>query len=81
LALYSFLKFPDDFERTVLIATNIDEDYDSVTSIAGAISGAYLGVKTIPEKLKQPLENKNMIIAVANDLYEVKGNIRLKHCL
>ncbi len=42
LALYCFLKHPNDYKKAVLRGANTNRD--SVACIAGGISGAYLGV-------------------------------------
>ena len=48
LALYCFLRSPDNYVATVLRGANTNGDSDSVACIAGSISGAYLGVRAIP---------------------------------
>ena len=48
LALYCFLRYPDDYRKVVIRAANTNGDSDSIACIAGGISGAYLGLEAIP---------------------------------
>ncbi|MFN7991354.1 MAG: ADP-ribosylglycohydrolase family protein [Candidatus Micrarchaeia archaeon] len=50
-AIYCVLSSPDDFEKTVITAANsVPGDTDSIACIAGAISGAYNGLSSIPPR-------------------------------
>ena len=70
LALYCFLKHPDDYKKTVLRGANTNGDSDSIACIAGGISGAYLGIEAIPKKWIQEIEKSddlnNLAIRLAN---------------
>lgn len=68
LALYCFLRYPNDYKKTVLRGANTDGDSDSIACIAGSISGAYLGVKTIPEKWIKDIEKSEYLADVAKRL-------------
>ena len=68
IAIYSCLKYKDDFEKAIIVAVNHKGDSDSTGAIAGNILGAYLGVHAIPSKFIEHLELKDVIIKVANDL-------------
>jgi len=46
--LQCFLRYPHSYERSVLCAANTNGDSDSIACMAGAISGAYLGINAIP---------------------------------
>jgi ADP-ribosylglycohydrolase len=70
MALYCFLKSPRDYRKTVLAGTNIDGDSDSVALIAGAISGAYNGIQSIPQEWINQIENKELLRETAEKLYE-----------
>ena len=65
LALYCFLKFPDDYIKTVLRGANTNGDSDSVACIAGGISGAYLGIAAIPYKWIQHIEKAKYLEELA----------------
>ncbi len=49
-SLYSFLRSPNDYRETVRTAIAVGGDVDTTAAMAGAISGAYLGVDAIPER-------------------------------
>jgi len=52
LALYCFLKHPNDYKKSALRGANTNGDSDSVACIAGGISGAYFGVAAIQASAK-----------------------------
>ena len=51
-----------------MLAVNHGGDSDSTGSIAGNLPGARFGVETIPERWLGPLELRDVISAVADDL-------------
>jgi ADP-ribosylglycohydrolase len=73
LALYCFLKFPDDYRRVVTLAANTDGDSDSIACIAGAISGAYLGMSAIPCDWIKRIERPVYLRYVAEGLAKKKA--------
>jgi ADP-ribosylglycohydrolase len=50
-SLYSFLRSSDDYWETICTAIGVGGDTDTMAAIAGAISGARLGVKALPGEL------------------------------
>jgi len=68
LALYCFLKYPDDYKKAVLRGANTNGDSDSVACIAGGISGAYLGVDAIPGDWVGRIENSKYLGEIADHL-------------
>jgi ADP-ribosylglycohydrolase len=50
-SLYSFLRSPDDYWETICTAIAVGGDTDTMAAIAGAISGARLGVSALPKHL------------------------------
>jgi len=70
-AIYSFLKQPRSYEDCVIYAVSLGGDADTIASMAGAISGAYLGIKAIPEKWRVKLENRAYIEVLAESLYQI----------
>lgn len=50
-SLYSFLRSPDDYWQTIRAAIAVGGDVDTTAAMAGAISGAHLGLAAIPRKL------------------------------
>lgn len=57
------------FRHGVVLAVNHDGDSDSTGSIAGNLLGTMLGAKAIPAAWLAPLELREVIIELANDLY------------
>lgn len=55
-SLWCFLKYPDDYEKAVLLAVNSPGDSDSLGAITGALVGARVGVKGIPERWVKQVE-------------------------
>ncbi len=72
IALYCCLNFPVDWLKAVLTAVNITGDSDSTGSITGAVLGTMYGERAIPGKLVNNVENKGLIIKIAEDLFKVR---------
>jgi ADP-ribosylglycohydrolase len=68
-ALACVLKSPQDYPAIVRRGANTGGDSDSIASIAGAISGAFLGIKAIPKEWKKRIENRQALIRLAKQLY------------
>ena len=58
-----------NFKHGVILAVNHDGDSDSTGSIAGNLLGAMHGAKAIPEEWLEPLELREVITELAEDLY------------
>jgi len=71
-AIYSFLAHPDSFAEAVIYAINLGGDTDTIGAMTGAISGAYLGIRSIPNGWKSKLESRNYIEEIALNLYSLK---------
>ncbi len=69
IAVYCALKYSGDIDRTLIAAVNHDGDSDSTGAIAGNIIGAQVGLSGIPEKYTENLELRDLIIEVADDLW------------
>ena len=50
-SLYSFLTSPDDYWETICTAIAVGGDVDTTAAMAGAMSGAFLGIDAIPKDL------------------------------
>ncbi|MFO7761888.1 MAG: ADP-ribosylglycohydrolase family protein [Thermodesulfobacteriota bacterium] len=74
LALYCFLRYPDDYRSAVIRAANTNGDSDSIACIAGSISGAYLGAERIPPEWKSRIEKADYLKDLALRLFQKKGN-------
>lgn len=76
-SLYSFLRTPDDYFETICTAIEVGGDVDTTAAMAGAISGAYLGLDAIPSHLLHLLTDRdtwgfNELVDLANQCYEIK---------
>lgn len=69
MALYAFIKSPDDYLATVERAIRAGGDVDTTAAIAGAISGAYNGVSSLPSGLAGSVKDSEEIHALGEQLY------------
>jgi len=69
-AIYCFLKQPKFYKDSVIYAISLGGDTDTIAPMAGAISGAYLGIEAIPQKWRLKLENKAYIEDLAEKLWQ-----------
>jgi ADP-ribosylglycohydrolase len=72
MALYSFMKSPDDYCKSVERAIRAGGDVDTTGSITGAISGAFNGIEGIPSHLVDALKDTEYIQGAATRLYRAK---------
>jgi len=68
-AIFAFLSHPQDFVSTVIYAVSLGGDTDTIASMAGAISGAYLGIDALPTEWLRRLENHDYISDLADRLW------------
>ena len=59
----------ESFEQGIVLAVNHDGDSDSTGAITGNILGAMHGTGVIPQRWLEPLELRDVIEAVASDLW------------
>lgn len=57
-ALYSFVKTPDDYWETLITSIAPGGDVDTTAAMAGAISGAHLGIAGIPHDVAQLVNDR-----------------------
>jgi poly(ADP-ribose) glycohydrolase ARH3 len=73
-AIACFTMTPDSYEDTVGRAIGMGGDTDTLAAMAGALSGAYLGVHALPADLANQLENDHKgrayLEQLARKLYE-----------
>lgn len=74
ISVYCALKFSDDWEKGTLAAVNHLGDSDSTGSITGAILGTLLGVKSIPSRWVQNVEDSSGIQKIATDMFRMFRN-------
>jgi len=72
-AIYSFLAHPDSFAGAVLYAISLGGDTDTLGAMTGAISGAYLGIESVPAGWRNKLENRLYIEELAEKLWGLKS--------
>ncbi len=70
-AIFSFLSNHRSFISTVTYAISLGGDTDTIASMAGAVSGAYLGIDSIPGDLIGQVENREYISSLARKLWQV----------
>lgn len=66
-ALWCFAK-GNDFEETILLATNLGDDADTTAAIAGQLAGAFYGVNGIPQAWRDKLWQYEDIDTLARKL-------------
>ncbi len=76
-SIYSFLRTPEDYWETICTAISAGGDVDTTAAMAGAISGAYLGIGAIPSDLTKFLTDRKTwgldeLIELAHKCYEIK---------
>jgi len=69
-AIYCFLKQPKSYRDSMIYTISLGGDTDTIASMAGAISGAYLGIEAIPQEWGLKLENKAYIEDLAEKLWQ-----------
>lgn len=68
IAIFSVMRYIDNFEKCICCAVNHDGDSDSTGAVAGNIIGAILGYSAIPAKHIENLELKDVLLSMADDL-------------
>jgi len=68
-AFYCFVRQPGNFEQTVIEAVMAGGDADTTGAVAGALSGAYNGVRGIPSRWLKRVEDKERIVELARHVY------------
>ena len=68
IAVFSVMRYINNFEKCIRCAVNHDGDSDSTGAIAGNIIGAILGYSAIPQKYLINLEIHDVLLSVADDL-------------
>jgi ADP-ribosylglycohydrolase len=70
VSLYAFLRCPDDFPGSLAIAYRAGGDINCTGAIAGALSGARVGIEAIPYHLVRGLSATEKLQEVALALHE-----------
>jgi len=72
--VYCCLRFPESFADAVIASVNHWGDSDSTGAVTGNIMGALLGMKAIPKKLAENIYLKEIVLEVADDLFDYREN-------
>jgi ADP-ribosyl-[dinitrogen reductase] hydrolase len=70
IGLFAALRYRGDVRGAFGAAANISGDSDSTASIAGAILGAWLGFEAIPPDWVAQLEDREMLLGLADELLD-----------
>lgn len=70
-AMFCFLAHPRDPESAIICAVNAGGDTDTIGAMTGALSGAFNGAQGIPVRWLNELEKKDLLIDLANMLYDL----------
>lgn len=78
-SLYSFLRTPDDYWETICTAIAVGGDVDTTAAMAGAVSGARMGMEAIPQGLARQVNDMGAwgyeaLVDLAEKAYEIKMN-------
>jgi poly(ADP-ribose) glycohydrolase ARH3 len=71
-AVYAFLMHPKSYAECLLCAIMNGGDRDTLGAMAGAISGAYVGIDGIPGQWQEKLENRDLLQELAISLLEAR---------
>jgi ADP-ribosylglycohydrolase len=76
-SLYSFLRTPEEYWETICTAISPGGDVDTTAAMAGAISGAHLGLAGIPAELAQRVTDQGSwgyteLVTLAEQCYDIK---------
>lgn len=69
-SIYAFLMHPKSFEECLFCAVMNGGDRDTLGAMAGAISGAHVGISGIPGEWQEKLENRELLQELALSLLE-----------
>ncbi len=71
-ALWAFYR-GRSFREGLLLAVNLGDDADTTGAVHGQLAGAYYGQSSIPAAWRERLAHRELIIALADRLYELAG--------
>ncbi len=72
VAIYLFIKYLNDPEKAIYKAINmLGSDTDTIASFVGGLLGAYYGLSVIPSKFLDRLQDKDYLLRIGEDLYNI----------
>ena len=72
IAVYCSLAHFNDFEKAMVAAVNHSGDSDSTGAVTGNLLGVVFGYEALPDFYKEDLELLDVILHIADDLYNGK---------
>ena len=72
MAIYCTVKYFNNFEQAMIASVNHRGDSDSTGAVTGNILGAVVGYDAIPQSFKDNLELHDVILHVADDIWNGK---------
>jgi ADP-ribosylglycohydrolase len=75
-SLYAFLRSPDDYWETVCTAIAVGGDVDTTGAMAGAVSGAHVGLDALPHDLTRRVNDMgewgyDNLVGLADECYDL----------
>ncbi len=74
-AIYAFLCYGGNFKKTIEFCISLGGDTDTISAMAGALSGSYIGSQSLPPQWLTELEDgekgRTYISKIAEELYRV----------
>jgi len=74
-ALWAF-NSSGSFRDGLLLSVNLGDDADTTGAIFGQLAGAYYGLAAIPDAWKKRVSKADLILALADQLFQVGGNTK-----
>lgn len=68
IAIFSVLRYVDDFASCIICAVNHGGDSDSTGAVAGNIIGAIVGYDRIPQKFTDAIQFKELLLSYSDNL-------------
>lgn len=68
-ALYAYMREGRDYLKCIRYCISVGGDTDTICAMAGALSGARVGIEGIPPKLIERLEDRDKILSLAGELH------------
>jgi hypothetical protein len=80
-SLFSFLRSPDDYWEAICTAIAVGGDVDTTAAMTGAIAGAHLGLKGVPEAAARLVTDQGTweyedLNRLAHELYHLHNGLR-----
>ncbi|MEJ2315011.1 MAG: ADP-ribosylglycohydrolase family protein [Nitrospirota bacterium] len=68
-ALYAYLKEGRNYLKCIWYCISLGGDTDTICAMAGALSGAKVGLKGLPQEMLERLEDRDRILSLAEELF------------